>query len=282
MHRYWPTLMRRVCDFVQPRNIVEIGAAAGINSRNVLDYCDEVGAHVDIIDPVPFQPEPSTAEKIARVATFHEITSHDALPKLTGDVYFVDGDHNWFTVYHDMRLIEEANLAAGHPMPVIFAHDVSWPYGRRDMYYAADRIPAEHRQPFARRGILPGRSELLAEGGFNRLHDNALTEGGPKNGVLTGIDDFLAESKVGWEMYTFPSFHGLAVLIDPAAHDDALLGKLRELLTLTPSAREQLQAVEDERIQVILELMETYRRLGGRPGPRAAKVLRLLKRVLGK
>ncbi|HEX8931203.1 MAG TPA: SRPBCC family protein, partial [Actinomycetota bacterium] len=30
---------------------------------------------------------------------------------------------------------------AGAPLPVCFLHDVGWPYGRRDLYYAPERIP---------------------------------------------------------------------------------------------------------------------------------------------
>ena len=42
---------------------------------------------------------------------------------------------------------------AGAPLPVCFLHDVGWPYGRRDLYYAPERIPEEFRQPWAQKGL---------------------------------------------------------------------------------------------------------------------------------
>ena len=70
---------------------------------------------------------------------------------------------------------------------------MDWPYGRRDLYYQPDTIPAEFRHPFAEKGIVRGQSRLAEVGGLNsRNYQNALEEGGPKNGVLTAIEDFLA------------------------------------------------------------------------------------------
>ena len=35
-------------------------------------------------------------------------------------------------------------------------HDVGWPYGRRDLYYAPEQIPEEFRQPYRRAGHAAG------------------------------------------------------------------------------------------------------------------------------
>ena len=72
-------------------------------------------------------------------------------------------------------------------------HDVGWPYGRRDLYYAPERIPAEHRQPYAQAGMRPRTRKLVAHGGLNPTMYNAEIEGGPRNGVMTALDDFVAE-----------------------------------------------------------------------------------------
>ncbi len=72
-------------------------------------------------------------------------------------------------------------------------HDVGWPYGRRDLYYAPDQIPEEFRQPYRRAGMRPGPRSCSSTGGINPTMCNAELEGGPRNGVMTALDDFLAE-----------------------------------------------------------------------------------------
>src|SRR5262245_65691885 len=101
------------------------------------------------------------------------------------DVALVDGDHNWFTVYHELRLLAAAARREGAALPVLVLHDVGWPYGRRDLYYEPDRIPAEFRQDYLRAGMRPGESKLVWFGGLNRHMANARHEGGPRNGLMT-------------------------------------------------------------------------------------------------
>jgi hypothetical protein len=89
-------------------------------------------------------------------------------------------------------------------------HDVCWPHARRDSYYAPETIPEEDRQPTASGGhVFPGVAELN-EGGLP-FRWPALREGGPRNGVLTALEDFL----VGRDDLRFalvPSFFGLGVI----------------------------------------------------------------------
>ena len=58
----------------------------------------------------------------------------------------------------------------------------------------------------------PDRKELLKRGGMNVTLDNALTEGGPRNGVLTAVEDFIASTGVDVAFYQLPFFNGLDVL----------------------------------------------------------------------
>jgi hypothetical protein len=104
------------------------------------------------------------------------------------DCILIDGDHNWYTVFNELRLIRERGLLRRGGM--IFFHDVGWPFGRRDMYYQPDTIPQEYRHKHELKGIVRGRSQLVDSGGGNAKDWNAVHEGGPKNGVLTAIEDF--------------------------------------------------------------------------------------------
>jgi len=131
-------------------------------------------------------------------------------PGATFDCILIDGDHNWYTVFNELRLIHERALL--RPGGYIFLHDVDWPYGRRDLYYQPDTIPAEFRHPFARKGIVRGRNSLAEEGGWNRQLANALDEGGARNGVMTAIDDFLREHRDAYRFFWIRYQWGLGVL----------------------------------------------------------------------
>ena len=58
----------------------------------------------------------------------------------------LDGDHNYYTLRNELRLIAERPPEGR--IPLLVFHDVCWPLARRDQYAAPDRIPAEHRHPY--------------------------------------------------------------------------------------------------------------------------------------
>jgi hypothetical protein len=192
--------------------VIEIGVLDGSHTRLLLAACLKRFGRVISIDPSP-------GKRIANVMRFHpwgtmvEETSLEALPKLvargiTADVALIDGDHNYYTVFHELMIIESFLSPTG----VVFLHDVGWPYGRRDLYYVPERIPAQERHPFAKRGIIRGKSELSDMGGKNNCLDNALHEGGPRNGVLTAVEDFVARAPERWTLEIRPDVHGVGIL----------------------------------------------------------------------
>ncbi len=258
--------MSRICDIVQARTIVEVGLRAGLQSERLLQWCNENGTDCHLIDPVPPWNLDELEALLAEHGHFHQAISLEALPGLEADLYFLDGDHNWYTVHRELEIIRDTADAAGLAFPVVCLHDVGWPYGRRDLYYAPERIPAESRQPYARRGIEPGRSELSAQGGFNHRHDNALTEGGPCNGVLTAVEDFVAETPGKLELAVVPVFHGLGVVWSEQRLGSERSSRLRELLELPPQWQELMEQVEGSRVETMVHLRELVRRVGEHPG----------------
>ena len=69
--------------------------------------------------------------------------SLDELPRLEKmDAVIIDGDHNWYSVYNELKLLAR-QVEKGGPFPLSFVHDVGWPYGRRDR--------TTTRRPFLRR-----------------------------------------------------------------------------------------------------------------------------------
>ena len=89
-------------------------------------------------------------------------------------------------------------------------HDVGWPHARRDTYYAPERIPEEHRQPLAH-DVCSRRRAGRGGAGACRYEWAAAREGGPRNGVLTAIEDFIAE-RDGPRLAVVPAFFGFGVL----------------------------------------------------------------------
>ncbi|HEY6416308.1 MAG TPA: class I SAM-dependent methyltransferase, partial [Acidimicrobiales bacterium] len=225
MFPLWDDVIAPVIEAVNARRIVEIGALRGETTTRMLERLG-AGSELHVIDPAP-QFDPAEHERaFPGQYHFHLGTSLDVLPGLpAADIVLIDGDHNWYTVHHELRLLAESARRERAPLPVLVLHDVGWPYGRRDLYYAPDRIPPEFRQRHRRAGMRPGRSELVGNGGMNRDMENADHEGGPRNGVMTAVEDFVGEHPEPLRVVVVPIFYGLAIVAEHrvvAAHPELL------------------------------------------------------------
>jgi hypothetical protein len=190
------------------RSVVEVGAYAGDLTRFLLDWAVPAGAKVLAIDPSP-QDELVTLSEQRPELELHRATSHEALRHMPrADAYVIDGDHNYFTVSEELRLIAEREPEEAAPL--LMFHDVGWPHARRDDYYAPELIPPEYRQPTIEGGgLFPGLGEPHP-GGLPYKWP-AAREGGPRNGVLTAVEDFVAaDPKL--KLAVVPSFFGLGVV----------------------------------------------------------------------
>jgi hypothetical protein len=128
------------------------------------------------------------------------------------DLAVLNGEPNWFTTFHQLKALEQRSVENGNAFPVVLIHNVRWPYGRRDMYPDPERIPDEFRQPYERRGLVPGSSKLVSDGMFaDRCH--AVAEHGPRNGVRTAVDDFIADSYRRWRFVDLPGLSGIGILV---------------------------------------------------------------------
>jgi methyltransferase family protein len=190
-------------------NLCEIGASYGLSTDKFLEIDSVV---ITVIDPCLDLDlcEKYRDNKKIRV---HRGASIDVLQKITEtfDCIFIDGDHNWYTVYNELKTIDGKGLI--REGGAIFFHDVCWPYGRRDMYYQPDLIPEEFRRPYRKGGIVRGQSELSGSLGINNHLYNAVYEGGARNGVLTAIEDFLKDNGDKYLFFCFEQEFGLGVLL---------------------------------------------------------------------
>jgi hypothetical protein len=246
---FWDDVIAPVLDAVAARRVVEVGALLGQHTERMLERLGP-GVELHVIDPQPLFDPAEQERRFAGRYVFHRDLSVDVLGELPPvDVAIIDGDHNWYTVLTELRLLAGVARRAGAPLPVTILHDVGWPYGRRDLYYDPTNVPDEHKQPWRRAGVQPGRSPLVGGGGgLNPALAHAEQEGGPRNGVMTGIDDFVAEHDEPVRVVVLPLLFGLAILVEEAR------------LASEPALAEHLAWLESaEGKDVLLRLGEDFR-----------------------
>lgn len=250
-------LILQALKLADARQIVEIGAEYGGMSALLAEHCRSRGGQFTSIDPAPkreFQNWLTANPDVRHLAK----SSLEAFDELDGaDAWIVDGDHNWYTVFHELRHIEAISRRAGKPV-LVFLHDVGWPSGRRDQYYAPERIPAQYRHPHSyEAGAVPDHAALVKGRGFRGMGHFAFATmaGGPRNGVMTAIDDFLAEALQEGREFGFaeiPAVFGLGVLFDL---DAAWSNSLAELL-LPYHQNKLLRSLETNRLRNYLRVVE--------------------------
>lgn len=211
---FYAELIERLAGIPACPDVVEIGSESGEMSVRLAVAAERRGGSLYVVEPEPSDLLRAFAAEHRNVRIV-EGYSPDALAGLPpAGLYVVDGDHNYVTVRGEV----EAIFAETSPRDTIAVmHDVGWPSGRRDQYYAPDRLPADSVWPHSfTRGALPDSAELAAENhGFRGegAFAFALHEGGPRNGVLTAIEDVLtARPSLG--LLTTPLVFGLGVIGD--------------------------------------------------------------------
>jgi GT2 family glycosyltransferase/glycosyltransferase involved in cell wall biosynthesis len=263
MRVFWETVLEPLIELLDPKVVVEIGADLGANTDKLLGTTAS-GRVLHSIDPHPGFDVASLRRRHGEAFVFHAGFSLDVLPTIPGalDLVLIDGDHNWYTVVNELRLVDEHASKAGSTFPMVVLHDVGWPYGRRDLYYDPSTVPASHRQPCRKAGLILGQSELVEEGGLNPHLHHAIHEHGERNGVLTAVEDFLADTQQELELLTLPLWHGLGILYGPhhVAQNPALREFLAEL-TLPPLLHNLVRLAEDRTLQLLIENRERERAL---------------------
>jgi hypothetical protein len=211
----WGTSLAQMAEIMLPcldaagaRSVVEVGAFAGDLTRVLVHWAGGSGARVGAIDPSPQDGLVRLAEAHPELELIRE-TSLEALPKIPlPDAVVIDGDHNYYTVSEELRLV--AGRSEGGLMPLVILHDVSWPHARRDAYYTPELIPDDYRQPIEENGgVFPGDDGI--RDGALPYHHVAAREGGPQNGVLTAVENFVAGQE-GVRLALVPAFFGLGVI----------------------------------------------------------------------
>ena len=121
MRRFWETIIEPIAGILQPEVIVEIGSDRGDNTRNLLEFCQENDATLHVIDPLPKYDVSEWQEHYGDHLVFHRALSLDALPSIDRmDLVLIDGDHNWYTVFKELKLIEKRCKEIPQPCRIPF------------------------------------------------------------------------------------------------------------------------------------------------------------------
>lgn len=200
-------LMLPVLEASGARSVAEVGAYGGDLTEVLVDWAEPLGVAVIAIDPLPQPSLEDLAERRPKLDLIRK-TSAEALAEMElTDAFVIDGDHNYHTVSEELETI--ASRKGGAEMPLLLFHDVCWPHGRRDSYYAPERVPDEQQASIvADTTLFPG--EPGTGGGGLPYPWAAAREGGPRNGVLTAIEDF-ADGQPGVRVAVMPMFFGFGV-----------------------------------------------------------------------
>src|SRR5690349_17524305 len=82
------------------KRVLEIGALRGETTKRMLASMGP-NAEILVIDPVPAFDPTEHEQAFPGQYIFHRRLSLDVLPELPPvDVALIDGDHNWYTVFH--------------------------------------------------------------------------------------------------------------------------------------------------------------------------------------
>jgi hypothetical protein len=257
MSAFWDSVIRPLLIALAARVVVEVGVARGETTTKLLEWGAEHGCVTHGIDPTA-RPRLRLADLRAQYGDgfqFHQGLSREVLPRIRdADVVLIDGDHNWYSVHTDLEVLATVANEEQRPFPLTLLHDVDWPYGRRDMYFDPEAIPDEYRQEWAKGGLLIGVQELNPDRGHGIALRHAVTEGNPRNGIRTAVEDFLSETDLRFDWSSVPGFFGMGILAD-----EALLERSPRLRSQIEEFRspaflhEQCRRIEQNRVGTLID-----------------------------
>lgn len=192
MVQFFDTIFKQFLSERVPKKILEIGALYGNHSLRLANWCKHNNASLTIVDPTPWsglipqkikdgwpgflykrdRPNQQSViyaagiEEIANNSTLLEVCNFFKEPSLIFlnnfshiefDTIFLDGDHNYYTIFHELNLINQKTIVDCE----IFIHDVHNPScAYVDYYYDWKTIPNNYYKG-TKQGIIPAISDFL-------------------------------------------------------------------------------------------------------------------------
>lgn len=190
---------------------INVVVEVGVESGQVSSLYTELGAaEVHCVDPHPSDELRAT---LAKNPKLHLVEGHSpaVLAELPiADLYVLDGDHNYAVVHAELSWI-----MANAPDAVIVLNDVLWPCARRDLYYEPSPLTGDDKHPSSADGPTVWHDELTPAGlvGLGAF-TWAAQAGGERNGVLTAVEDAVAEAGADdWYLEVVPAVFGFGFVM---------------------------------------------------------------------
>ena len=256
MTPFWPLYIEPLLRTLAPKRILQIGAGDGELSGRLLEHCSRCRSHLDMVDPRAAEG----LEQRLGGATIQRVQPWKAPLNQPADLVLLDGEPNWWAVFSILSALRGLASQGGRPFPVVLAHHVAWPYGRRDMYPNPDVVQETH--PFAYLGVDPDRADLVQDG-LNSRFAHANHQGGPRNGVLTALEDFAASAPLEVELWTLPLLSGLGILV-PASRMTPELRTMIDGFSSPETSAQAVEAASAEAARLAARLAEAETRLARR------------------
>lgn len=234
-----------IIDKIGARSVCEIGSEGGLMSEELhARYRSGQLDRLTVIDPFPTPTVASYADdKGCKVLPK---LSLDALPDLPAhDVYILDGDHNYFTVYGELKQLVR------HENSLFIMHDISWPWAYRDLYYDASILPDSAKNDPVDAAIHPSSGGIVPAGFDGRGHYTvAAQEGGDTNGVFRAVEAISQEHNI--EFTSVPALFGIGFVRMQSFPHEAILAKALDISSLEP----MLYRLEENRLTNYLRVIE--------------------------
>ncbi|WNZ25024.1 class I SAM-dependent methyltransferase [Leptolyngbya sp. NK1-12] len=246
------TIIFECLNIIQAKRILEIGCEAGHFTNRLIEWVEQAGGMLYCVEPQPSETVLNQCHQSKHARLIVE-TSLTALPQIGPcDCCLIDGDHNYYTVSHELELIWQQCQNA-EQQPLIFLHDIGWPCAYRDVYYSPEQIPIEARHPFTyQQGVTLACQELI-DGGFRGegAFAWAVHQGGQQNGVMTAVNDFL-ERHNSFSLAEIPCIFGLGILYQSNC---TYARKLQDFLSFYDK-NILLAKLEQNRLHLYLKVLE--------------------------
>ncbi len=176
------------------RTVAEVGAWQGAFTKHLASWAEANQGMIYCVEPHPVAPLPEICESSSNVQLVQGRSPNVLQSFEACDVYILDSDHNYYTVYSDLAALEELSKRSNKEF-IIFLQDIGWPFGRRDGYGDPSLIPPEAIHPYTYgKAVIPDSPDLV-DVGFSGGDEWAWAteEGGLRNGTMTALEDFLHE-----------------------------------------------------------------------------------------
>ncbi len=260
MIAFWDAVIRPHLTHARPAIVLVAGGGDATLVAHLLDALQPWDGSLHVADPNPGFDIAATRQRAGDRLVVHNANPADTLGLLpVPDLLLLDPDPNYATVQHLLHAAQAQAARLGQSFPVTLLANSFWPHGRRDCYTDPAAIPAFFRHPHEKAGLRPYQARPAASSGLFADRFHASAEHGPRNGVLTALEDFVSAAAGTIAALSLPFHHGLSLIYPRRGADEPGLRILIEGFALGPVARGLAESAELARAAAEAELADLRR-----------------------